>query len=355
MGTITERKTGKGKIVYDASIRRRGSPTAYKSFKRRTDARCWLQDIESSMRAGAYLPQAEAQRHKLAEAIDRYITEELPKKPRSYRNQKRELLWFKARIGEKFLSEVTPAILTEIKGQFLREPTRYRKLRCPPSWNRYLSPLSCVFQMCIGDWQWMETNPARRVKRERESPGRVRFLSDDERSRLLEVCKASRSPNLYPLVVLALSTGMRRGEITNLTWEQVDLPKAALILDDTKNQERRRVAVRGLALELMREHARVRRIDTNLVFPGEKTYRTGKPFELQVYWREAVSKANLKDFRFHDLRHSCASCLAMTGASLLEIAEVLGHKTLQMVKRYSHLAETHTASVVERMNKQIFG
>lgn len=235
MGSITERKTNQGKIVFDAEIRRRGYPTAYKTFKRRTDARCWLQDIESSMRAGSYTPQAESQRHKLAEAIERYILEELPKKPRSYRNQKRELLWFKERIGAKPLGEVSPALLSEIKGQFLREPTRYGKLRKPSSWNRYIAPLSCVFQMCIGDWQWMDTNPARRIKREPESPGRVRFLSDDERERLLDACKTSRSPNLYPLVVLALSTGMRRTELNFLTWDKLDLSKAVIILEDRKS------------------------------------------------------------------------------------------------------------------------
>ena len=83
--------------------------------------------------------------------------------------------------------------------------------------------------------------------------------------------------------------------------------------------------------------------------------RPCQPFELRIFWGEAVTEAKLLNFRFHDLRHSCASYLAMNGASLLEIAEVLGHKTMQMVKRYSHLAESHTALVVERMNKSIFG
>jgi integrase len=208
--------------------------------------------------------------------------------------------------------------------------------------------------MCVGDWEWMEYNPARRVKREREAPGRVRFLSDAERESLLQACKNSRSANLFPIVVLALSTGMRRGELMNLTWSQIDLSKGIIQLNETKNGERRRVALRSFAQELLREHGKVRRLDTNFVFPGIFSAKTGKPFELRIYWDEVVEKVELKDFKFHDLRHSCASYLAMNGASLLEIAEVLGHKTMQMVKRYSHLAESHTASVVERMNDQIF-
>ena len=98
--------------------------------------------------------------------------------------------------------------------------------------------------------------------------------------------------------------------------------------------------------------AEIRRIDTNLLFPDE----TGKkPVEIRPAWEKVLKEARLKDFKFHDLRHSAASYLAMNGASLAEIAEVLGHKTLQMVKRYSHLSEQHTASVVSKMNEKIFG
>lgn len=355
MGRVTERKNSKGKTVYYAEIRRRGSPTAYNSFERLTDARNWIHDTESNMRSGRYLPQTEAQKHIVSDAIERYLAEELPKKPKSIEDVTRQLKWFAEQIGFKFLAEATPALINETKGKFLRGTNSHGQPRKPQSWNRYLSAISCVFQMCVNEWLWLEYNPARRVKREREAPGRVRFLADEERMKLLAVCKTSESPNLYPLVVLTLSTGMRRGEVRGLKWEQVELQKGVIILDTTKNGERRRVAVRGVALDLLREHARVRRIDTNFVFPGAKSAKTGQPFDVEHFWQLAVAEAGLKDFRFHDLRHSTASYLAMSGASLLEIAEVLGHKTLQMVKRYSHLAESHTAGVVERMNQKIFG
>lgn len=198
----------------------------------------------------------------------------------------------------------------------------------------------------------MEHNPARRIKREKEGQGRVRFLSDDERVKLLEACKAIDPGQLYTMVVITLSTGMRKSEVLGLKWEDVDVKKGVILLHDTKNKERRRLPVRGMALSLLQEHAKVRRIDTALVFPG---VATGKKYNLRHGWELALEKAEIEDFHFHDLRHSCASYLAMNGASLLEIAEVLGHKTLQMVKRYSHLAESHTAGVVEKMNEKIFG
>jgi integrase len=106
------------------------------------------------------------------------------------------------------------------------------------------------------------------------------------------------------------------------------------------------------ALDLIRQHAKLRRLDTTLVFPD---YVGTKPLSIRDAFANAVKRAGIEDFRFHDLRHSAASYLAMNGASLMEIAEILGHKTLSMVKRYAHLSEQHTRSVVERMNRAVFG
>lgn len=105
-------------------------------------------------------------------------------------------------------------------------------------------------------------------------------------------------------------------------------------------------------MTFVQDLAKVRRIGTDLLFPGRNPK---KPVDLKKPWTTAVRKAKLMDFRFHDLRHSAASYLAMNGASTIEIAAVLGHKTLQMVKRYSHLANSHTSSVVTAMNEKIFG
>lgn len=354
MGTIKARKGKSGSTSYQALVRRRGHPPACKTFTRLTDAKRWVQDVESGFRTGHFVNQTEATKHTLGEAIDRYIEEELRRKPLSAKKQKSQLIWFKDQLGYKLLSEITPAAISKLKTSFLQQTTSKGTLRKGPTWNRYQAALSCVFQMCCGEWEWVESNPVRRIKRERETAGRVRFLSDDERKRLLAVCKEDSNPALYPLVVLTLSTGMRRGEVRNLRWEDVDLKQGAIVLHKTKNSERRRVPVKGHALQLLREHAKVRRLDINFVFPGEHSRETGIGWDYSGRFESAVKKAGIEDFVFHDLRHSCASYLAMNGASLLEIAEVLGHKTMQMVKRYSHLAESHTATVVERMNQKIF-
>jgi integrase len=146
--------------------------------------------------------------------------------------------------------------------------------------------------------------------------------------------------------------GVRRGEILTLRWPQVDLERGRITLLITKNGDRRTVPLGGLALESLTDHSHVRYLETDLLFPG---FSEKAPVDLTKPWETARKVAKLEDFRFHDLRHSAASYLAMQGASVVEIAEVLGHRTLQMVRRYSHTTEGHARDVVSRMNNKIFG
>ena len=210
--------------------------------------------------------------------------------------------------------------------------------------NRYLSALSHAFSVAVKEWGWLEDNPMRKVTKPKEPRGRVRYLGDEERGRLLEECRKSESPDLYCALVLALSTGARRMEVLGLRWGQVDFHRRAITLLETKNGEIRSLALVGHAFELMDARAKVRRIDTDLVFPGRLR---GRPVDLRASFETALKRAGIEDFRWHDLRHSAASYLAMNGATLAEIAEVLGHKTLAMVKRYAHLSQAHTTRVVE--------
>ena len=193
----------------------------------------------------------------------------------------------------------------------------------------------------------------KRVSKPREPRGRVRFLSDEERIALLKACHESSNAYIYPVVVIALSTGMRQGEIMNLRWEHVDLFKGRIILHQTKNGERRAIPLKGLALQLIHDLANCKSMDMGLLFPSKENLN--KPIDLRFPWEQALKKAGVKNFHFHDCRHSCASYLLMNGATLAEISEVLGHKTLSMVKRYSHLSEMHSAEVIERMNNSVFG
>jgi integrase len=248
------------------------------------------------------------------------------------------------------LAELTPALIVECRDRLASGGGT--RQRANSTVNHYLSTFSHALTVAVAEWGWLNGSPMRTVKQLRWPRGRVRFLTEEERQRLLTACKESRTSYLYPLVVLALSTGARQMELLTLTWSQVDFEQQVLRLLDTKNGAPRVLPLTGRALELLHAHFRARRADTVLVFPG-KSGRT--PVHMRTAWENTVRRAGLADFHFHDLRHTFASYLAMQGASLREMADALGHKTLAMVMRYSHLTEPHTRSVVERMNRAVFG
>lgn len=243
-------------------------------------------------------------------------------------------------------------MIAEKRDQLAQGVTARGTKRTPATVNRYLSVLSHLFTIAIKEWGWLTENPLSKITKLKEPRGRVRYLSDNEREALLLACKESKNPYLYLIVVLALSTGARRMEILSLRWEDVDLNRKVIVLHQTKNSERRILPIAGLALTLMEQHAKIIKFGTDLIFPS---HNSKKPMDIRKPWEIALKHAGIENFRFHDLRHSAASYLAMNGASLAEIAEVLGHKTLQMVKRYAHLSEAHTAKVVASMNERIFG
>ncbi len=372
MATIQKRTTQDGTTMYRVRIRLKGFPLQCATFERITDARKWVQQTETAVREGRHFKTTEAKRHTLGEALERYIKHVMPNKPRSGRSQVAQLNWWKENIGVYTLADSTPAIIAQCRDKLINEEIKPReqkkgkrklrqsevqsvvvkRFRSTATVNRYLAALSHVFTVAVKEWGWVNENPLLKVTKMREPRGRVRFLNDDERARLLDSCKKSESDYLYLIVVLCLSTGARKMEIIGLKWDDVDFNRGVIVLHDTKNGERRKLPIKGHALDLMKEHAKVRQINSDFVFPSKNLK---EPIDIRTPWETAIKRAEINNFRFHDLRHSAASYLVMGGASLAEIAEILGHKTLQMVRRYAHLSDDHTSKVVEKMNERIFG
>ena len=351
MATIDTRVSPNGKTTYRARARLKGYPQQTASFPRKTDARKWAEGVEAAMREGRYFTTNEAKRHTLAELVERYERDILPLKPKNARGQRRQLVWWKSQLGDYRLSDVTAAKIVDCRDRLLNTPKPNGKLRSNSTAVRYLAVLSHAFSVAMKEWGWVAANPLRNVSKPIEPRGRVRFLDKDECSRLLAACKASGSEALYSIVVLALTTGMRRGEIMGLRWRDVDLSNAHLTLHQTKNGERRVVPLVGQALELL-QNRRVSCLDeTELVFPGRASCR---PLEFRKPWLRALERAAIDDFRFHDLRHTAASYLAMQGCTTLDLAELLGHKTLQMVKRYSHLSTAHARASLLKLDRVVF-
>lgn len=351
MANVEKRTSKEGNITYRVKVRLKGFPTQQATFERLTDARKWAQNTESAIREGRHFKTTEAKRRVLGEMIDRYIKDILPTKPKNSKNTLLHLNWWKEELGSFSLADISPAMIAEKRDNLASGITKRNTKRSPSTVVRYMAALSHAFTIAVKEWGWIDDSPMRRVSKPKEPRGRVRFLSDEERVRLLLECKKSDSDYLYIAVVLALSTGARRMEILGLQWQDVDLQRGFITLHETKNGERRALPLAGHALELMKQHAKVRKMNCSLVFPGKNF---NNPIDLRTPFENALKRAQITDFRWHDLRHSCASYLAMNGASLAEIAEILGHKTLQMVKRYAHLSEAHTSKVVARMNSAIF-
>lgn len=361
MASIQKRKSKDGEVSYRVQVRLKGYPTQYATFDRLTDAKKWGQSTEAAIRENRHFKSSEAKKHTVSDLIDRYIKRLESSNPKRAKDVDHLLAWWKDEVGYCVLADLSRALISEKVEKLTRKCVeRVNKNTgkkqavsiSTSTVNRYIAAFSHVCTIAVNEWEWLEDNPMRKIKKLTEPRGRVRYLSDGEREVLLEACKNAPYEHMYLIVVLALSTGARRGEIQYLRWQDVDLQRKQITLHETKNGERRVLPLAGHTYELIKSHKKVQRLDTDLLFPSTKG---DKPYEIKRSWEGALEQAGIKDFRFHDLRHSAASYLAMNGASLAEIAEVLGHKTLAMVKRYAHLSEAHTSKVVASMNDKIFG
>ena len=354
MANIMERLTADNKVMYTARVRIKGNPQQTATFTRKTDARLWAHKTEALIREGKYFSMAESKKHKFSDLTNRYIsTHILNKSPKVQVQYRQQLDKWCSMIGDLCLANFSTAVISQCREKLVDEITSKGKRRTSASINRYMALLSSVFTVAVREWQWLEENPVKNIKKLKEAASRERYLSEDEIDRLIHSCMQSQNKDLLVTVVLSLSTGARQMEIWGLKWPEVDLNKGIAKLVETKNRQIRVVPIQGYALELMRLISKVRRIDTSLVFPS--TVDPLKPFDFRKAWASALRRADIQNFRWHVLRHSAASYLAMNGASTREIAEILGHKTLQMSMRYAHLTENHSTSLVRAMNEKMFG
>jgi len=356
MAYIQERRTKDGETHYRVQVRLKGHPTETATFRRKTDAKTWATVTEAAIRERRHFPKTE--RRTVGEAVARYIDEVVPGPGDRTHPAPRILRWWAERVGSLSLADLSPAVIAQLRSELAAGGSISGKPLGPATRNRYLEILSHVCTKAK-EWGWLAKNPVLELRMEREPPGRVRYLTDEERHRLLAEAQKSQDERLYPLILVALSTGARQDELLSLRWGDIDLERRVAVLQKTKNRERRALPLHGKALEVLEERLKVRRRDTDLVFwPLEgrppATGRTSAPFPVYA-WQKARRDAQIEDFRWHDLRHTSASYLAMSGAMLHELADVLGHKTLAMVKRYAHLTEQHTHGVVSRMNARYLG
>lgn len=283
-----------------------------------------LSKVKVQIIEGQYFEKAVAQSHTFTELMDRYEKEHVLRKL-SHRGVKGYMNNLRAFFGDRTLADITPRLIVAYKNK------RYEDGKAPATINRELANLKKAFNLALREWEWCHQNPVTRVSMEKENNKRDRWLSEDEESRLLSAC----APWLHDLVTFALHTGMRMGEILELTWRGVDFPRRTVTVMRSKNGERRTIPVNETVLRVLKEKAKVRSLVSDLVFCS-KAFTSMESGHLRRSFRLALSKAKIEQFHFHDLRHTFATRLVQAGIDLYKVQQLLGHKSPIMTQRYAH-------------------
>ena len=299
------------------------------------------------MRRGTYKSGSEAERMTLTDLIKDFKTEFAPNHYRVRQDEKEAWRFQLARLDEALGSYCLTAIDQKLVASYRDSRLNGGAGRKPvygSTVRKELYMLSKVlgFAEIEKGITMPRGNPVERVRMPSEGKSRTRRLNAEEWVAFESECKKSRNSWLWPVVQLAVETAMRQGELLSLTWSQIDWKNRLALLNDPdkiKNEEPRAVPLSPAALEVL---GTMQADESDFVFPIER-------MTLYHAFGYACDRAQIEDFTFHDLRHEALSRLAERGDfSVLELAEVSGHKTLQMLKRYTHLRATRLADKLAR-------
>lgn len=353
MATIRKR----GEFQWECQVRRRGFPMQCKTFLNRTDAEKWGRALESEMDRGVFLPRSDSERVSIKDLIDRYEREVTPSK-KNARSEGEILARLRKRFGQYSLAALQSKEIAEYRDELLTAG------RAASTVGHYLNALSCVVTTAMKEWGYpLPSNPVANIKRPAQPKGRDRRLLPGEEKRLLRECRRYSNPVLEPMVRLGLETAMRQGELFALAWEDANLERRVVTLRDTKNGETRSVPLSPTAiavLEGLQGTGKVKKLPRGLVFRASIA-------ATRIAFMRAVERARkryvaacerighepdprfLVDLHFHDLRHEATSRLFERGVfDMMEVASITGHKTLSMLKRYTHLRAENLAKKLAR-------
>lgn len=311
-----------------AIITRKGYPRLTRTFDSKADAERWAGDIEAEMRRGAFVDRREAEGTTLLEALDRYEREVTPRKKGAAQERQRIRTWKRDQLALRFLASIRGNDLAAWRDKRLASGTS------PTTVRNDLAVISHLFSVASKEWG-MESlsNPVEKIKVPAAARARDRRLDPEvdrdglsEETWLLAAC--DDGPHwLGPMVRLALATAMRQGELLALQWQDIDFTRKVARLHDTKNGDRRDVPLSSEAITALK---------------GLPRHISGKVFSIGTMtvvhaFQRACKRTGIEDLRFHDLRHEATSRLFEKGLNPMEVAAISGHKTLQMLKRYTHL------------------
>lgn len=314
MATVVQR----GPLQWQAKIRRKGFPMLTKTFELKADAERWARKIEREMDTGEWRDTRQADSMAVKELIDRYQVEVTPTKKGAASEVFRLRVLLRSRLAGLAVSRVRSADVAEFRNQRIKDGASANTVR------NDLNTLSAVFEWARSELSLAVENPVRAVKKPSPGRGRDRRLQSGEEQVLLDAC----SPGMRALVIVALETGMRLGELCVIERQHVDLKRRVARLLDSKNGSARDVPLSSAAV------AAIQALPSALrgpVFGIASRSAT-------VMFSRTCKRAGIAGLRFHDLRHEAMSRLAERGDfNVLELAAISGHKSLSMLKRYTHI------------------
>ena len=337
MATIQKLQRSKGN-VYRVLIRKKNFKTITKVFHAKKEAIAFSQEIEGSRKKHLSYTSIESSNLTINELVSAYLlTENKDSRP----NEKTlKLKYWITSIGSKQVRDIT-------KNDICQALSKLNTTHSNATINRYKAAVSVVFTYACRQYG-LTTNPTQYIPSLPENNERTRFLSEAERTSLFKACRASHWDKLYLIVLLAITTGARKGELTKLRWNDIDFDRRTAYVATTKNGQPK---VLPLTDSVIKELQLFDRKDSSLIFASK--VKEDAPYCFTKPWKRALEDAEIKDFRFHDLRHTCASYLAQSGASLLEISFVLGHKQISVTQRYAHLCVEQKSSLINRVLGEI--
>lgn len=347
MATIRKHRAKDGSVSFTGTVRIKPFPPACKTLAARSDVEAWARDLERELRKqrdrGGL--RRDVPKMTVAQLIREFLEDPETVGLRYYDSLSLLLAWWTGHYGGIKVMELNVLALRDARGTL-------KQGRAPGTVNRYLSAMRSA-------WNWGRA--AGLVPQEQgwpsrlmltEPKGRLRYLTDDELDELLKAA-SEQSPTMHAAVLISIGCGIRQSELRRLTWADVDLEKQRLRVLLTKNDESRAVYLPASAVEALRALKRAPLVGQTVIADEE-----GQPVAkewLEYRWRIIRDAAGLADFRWHDMRHSCASFLAQQGATLLEIGSVLGHRSPTVTQRYAHLIQGAPVTGHTKLDEKLRG
>lgn len=314
---------------WQARIQRKGYPEITKSFSTKADAIAWARHTETELDKGIFINRSEIEKTTLKELLNRYLQEITPNKKGAQNETYRINAWLKEPLTNRFLPNIRSTDFALWRDKRLAQGKSSNTVRLD------LAIIANLYNVAKNEWGFESlTNPIHFIKLPKLPQGRTRRLDDKELISLLDAL--DETIEVKTICLLAIETGMRRSEILKIEWKHIYLDNRFLLLPDTKNGEPRTIPLSSRALEILE----------GIKVQSGKLFST-KPQSVSQAFNRACKRANLDNLRFHDLRHEATSRFFEKGLNTMEVASVTGHKTLAMLKRYTHLKATDIAKKLD--------